>query len=130
MQGYKAPFEGIQLIIGMRWSAGPIMRRRDFLSRNRIPFTSGLARSSLLKRCRSLLQDKGARRRASCRSSSLAMGHSSRAADHDRSWRPSASGTPQTQAKQEFYDVVVVGAGSSRVWRPAYMEPLKVCERC
>ena len=102
-QGYKPPFEGIR-VIGLRWSASD-HAVRDFLSRNRIPFQ--WLNPELTPEALPLLREKGI---DDSKLPVVLFG------DGTALVQPSSTELAQkvglrTQAEQEFYDVVVVGAG-------------------
>jgi thioredoxin reductase (NADPH) len=102
-QGYKAPFEGIR-VVGVRWSSmGHDVR--DFLSRNRIPYQwlnpeqhpEGL---DLLKE----------REIDDSKLPVVVFGDGTALVQPSITELANKVGIP-TQAQQQFYDVVVVGAG-------------------
>jgi thioredoxin reductase (NADPH) len=102
-QGYKAPFEGIR-VVGVRWSSmGHDVR--DFLSRNRIPYQwlnpeqhpEGL----------DLLKERGI---DDSKLPVVVFGDGTALVQPSITELANKVGIP-TQAQQQFYDVVVVGAG-------------------
>jgi len=101
--GYRAPFEGIR-VIGMRWS--PVDHAvRDFLSRNRIPYQ--WLNPEANPEARALLKEKGV---DDAKLPVVLFG------DGTALVQPSSAELAvkvglRTQAQQEFYDVVVIGAG-------------------
>ncbi len=102
-QGYKPPFEGIR-VIGTRWS--PLDHAvRDFLSRNRIPYMSldpEHAPDAL-----ALLQHKGI---DDAKLPVVLFGDGTALVQPTTTELADKAGL-RTQAQQEFYDVVIVGAG-------------------
>ena len=102
-QGYRPPFEGMR-VIGTRWSSADY-ELRDFLSRNRIPYE--WMSPELDPEAIALLERKGLKE-ARLPVVILADGRS-----FSNPTLPEIAevvGLP-TQAQQEFYDVVVIGAG-------------------
>jgi thioredoxin reductase (NADPH) len=102
-QGYKAPFEGIR-VIGLRWSPTD-HAVRDFLSRNRIEYK--WLDPENMPEAVELLKDKGL---DDAKLPVVLFG------DGTAMVQPSTMELAEriglrTQAKEEFYDVVVVGAG-------------------
>jgi thioredoxin reductase (NADPH) len=102
-QGYKPPFEGIR-VIGVRWSSSD-HAVRDFLSRNRIPYQwlspeGGPEASALLK-------EKGL---DDTKLPVVLFGDGTALVQPNSTEIAHKVGL-RTQAQQEFYDVVVVGAG-------------------
>jgi thioredoxin reductase (NADPH) len=102
-QGYKAPYEGIR-VVGMRWSATD-HAVRDFLSRNRIEYK--WLDPDQTPDAVALLKEKGV---DEAKLPVVFFG------DGTALVQPSTMELAQkiglrTQAQQEFYDVVVVGAG-------------------
>jgi thioredoxin reductase (NADPH) len=102
-QGYKPPFEGIR-VVGMRWSAKD-HAVRDFLSRNRIPYqwlTPDQNPEAL-----ELLREKGI---DDGKLPVVLFGDGTALVQPSSTDVANKVGIP-TQAQQQFYDVVVVGAG-------------------
>ena len=102
-QGYKAPFEGIR-VVGVRWSAmGHAVR--EFLSRNRIPYQwmNPEEHSEAL----ALLQEKGI---DDSQLPVVLFGDGTALVQPSTTELANKVGL-RTQAQEEFYDVVVVGAG-------------------
>lgn len=102
-QGYKAPYEGIR-VIGTRWSPTD-HAVRDFLSRNRIEYQWLDPQAS--DEAQKLLKEKGL---DDARLPVVLFG------DGTALVEPSTTDLAQkiglrTQAKEEFYDVIIVGAG-------------------
>lgn len=102
-QGYKPPFEGIR-VIGPRWSPKD-HAVRDFLSRNRIPYM--WLNPEQNPECLVLLKEKGI---DDARLPVILFG------DGTALVQPSTTEIAEkvglrTQAQEEFYDVVIVGAG-------------------
>jgi thioredoxin reductase (NADPH) len=102
-QGYKAPYEGIR-VIGLRWSPTD-HAVRDFLSRNRIEYK--WLDPDTMPEAVDLLKDKGL---DDAKLPVVLFG------DGTAMVQPSTLELAEriglrTQAKEEFYDVVVVGAG-------------------
>lgn len=102
-QGYKAPFEGIRLV-GVRWGSAD-HGLRDFLSRNRIPY-QWLNPEQTLEAVR-LLNEKGI---DDARLPVVIFGDGTALVQPTTTELAEKVGL-RTQAQQEFYDVVVVGAG-------------------
>ncbi len=102
-QGYKPPFEGIR-VIGMRWSATD-HAVRDFLSRNRIPYQWLNPESS--PEAGGLLREKGI---DDARLPVVLFGDGTALVQPSTTELAAKVGL-RTEAKQEFYDVVVIGAG-------------------
>jgi thioredoxin reductase (NADPH) len=101
--GYKPPFEGIR-VIGVRWS--PMDHAvRDFLSRNRIPYQwlSPETHPEAL----ALLKEKGL---DDTKLPVILFGDNTALVQPTSTEMANKVGL-RTQAQQEFYDVVVVGAG-------------------
>jgi thioredoxin reductase (NADPH) len=102
-QGYRPPFEGIR-VVGLRWS--PMDHAvRDFLSRNRIPYQ--WLNPEMNPEALSLLKEKGI---DDTKLPVILFG------DNTALVQPTSSEIAmkvglRTQAQQEFYDIVVVGAG-------------------
>ena len=102
-QGYRAPFEGIR-VIGMRWS--PLDHSvRDFLSRNRIPYLALNPEQN--PDSLSLLKQKGL---DDTRLPVVLFGDGTALVQPSNTELAEKVGL-RTQAQQEFYDVVIVGAG-------------------
>jgi thioredoxin reductase (NADPH) len=102
-QGYKAPFEGIR-VVGLRWSAAD-HAVREFLSRNRVPYqwlNPELSPDALV-----LLKEKGI---DDTRLPVVVFGDGTALVQPSTTELAEKVGL-RTQAQQEFYDVVVVGAG-------------------
>ncbi|MDP9037646.1 MAG: FAD-dependent oxidoreductase [Acidobacteriota bacterium] len=102
-QGYKAPYEGIR-VVGTRWSPND-HAVRDFLSRNRIEYKWLDPQAS--EEAQSLLKEKGL---DDAQLPVVVFG------DGTALVQPGSTELAQkiglrTQAKEEFYDVIVVGAG-------------------
>lgn len=102
-QGYKPPFEGIR-VVGLRWSPKD-HAVRDFLSRNRIPYQWMNPEQS--PEARALLKEKGV---DDAKLPVVLFG------DGTALVQPSSTDLAKkvgisTEAQQQFYDVVVVGAG-------------------
>ncbi len=102
-QGYKAPFEGIR-IVGLRWSATD-HAIRDFLTRNRIPYQ--WLNPELTPDALALLQQKG----IDDSKLPVVLFGDGTALVQPTTMELAAKVGLRTQAQQEFYDVVVVGAG-------------------
>ncbi len=102
-QGYKAPFEGIR-IVGARWSAmGHTVR--DFLSRNRIPYQ--WLNPEQNPEALELLTEKGI---DDAKLPVVLFGDGTALVQPSTTELANKVGL-RTQAQQEFYDVVIVGAG-------------------
>jgi thioredoxin reductase (NADPH) len=102
-QGYKAPFEGIR-VVGVRWSAmGHAVR--DFLSRNRIPYL--WLNPEQNPEALDLLKEKGI---DDSKLPVVMFGDGTALVQPTTTELANKVGL-RTQAQQEFYDVVVVGAG-------------------
>ncbi len=119
--GYRPPFEGLR-VIGHRWSLND-HKVRNFLSRNHVPYRwlDAAASEDALKAAGGAAADCGATARgAVCR--------------RERCWsKPTPDALAgkvglSTQATQEFYDMVVVGAGPAGWQRPC-TGPAKDCGR-
>jgi thioredoxin reductase (NADPH) len=102
-QGYKAPFEGIR-VVGVRWSA-MAHAVRDFLSRNRIPYQWLNPEQS--QEAQDLLREKGI---DDAKLPVVLFGDGTALVQPDTTELANKVGL-RTQAQQEFYDVVIVGAG-------------------
>jgi len=102
-QGYKAPFEGVR-IVGLRWSAND-HAVRDFLTRNRIPYQ--WLNPELTPDALALLQQKG----IDDSKLPVVLFGDNTALVQPTTMELAAKVGLRTQAQQEFYDVVVVGAG-------------------
>ncbi len=102
-QGYKPPFEGIR-VIGMRWSATD-HAVRDFLSRNRIQYQWLSPESS--PEAGALLAEKGI---DDTKLPVVLFGDGTALVQPSTTELAAKVGL-RTEAKQEFYDVVVIGAG-------------------
>ncbi|WP_348269102.1 FAD-dependent oxidoreductase [Edaphobacter paludis] len=102
-QGYKPPFEGIR-VIGVRWSPTD-HAVRDFLSRNRIPYQ--WINPEQHPDALTLLKEKGI---DDGKLPVVLFGDGTALVQPSSSDLAQKLGIP-TQAQQEFYDVVVVGAG-------------------
>ncbi len=102
-QGYKAPFEGIR-VVGVRWSA-MAHAVRDFLSRNRIPYQWLNPEQS--QEAQDLLKEKGI---DDAKLPVVLFGDGTALVQPDTTELANKVGL-RTQAQQEFYDVVIVGAG-------------------
>lgn len=102
-QGYKAPFEGVR-VVGMRWS--PMDHAvRDFLSRNRIPYQWLTPEHS--PEAVELLKEKGI---DDAKLPVVLFGDGTALVQPSTTELANKVGI-STQAQQQFYDVVVVGAG-------------------
>jgi thioredoxin reductase (NADPH) len=102
-QGYKPPFEGIR-VVGLRWS--PMDHAvRDFLSRNRIPYQ--WLNPEMNPDALTLLKEKGI---DDTKLPVILFGDNTALVQPTSTQMASKVGL-RTQAQQEFYDVVVVGAG-------------------
>ena len=102
-QGYRPPFEGIR-IVGVRWSAAD-HAVRDFLSRNRIPYQ--WLNPEHTPDAVSLLKEKGI---DDARLPVVVFGDGTALVQPTTMELAEKVGL-RTQAQEEFYDVVVVGAG-------------------
>ncbi len=102
-QGYKPPFEGMR-VIGMRWSATD-HAVRDFLSRNRIPYQWLNPEGS--PEAAALLKEKGI---DDAKLPVVLFGDGTALVQPSTTELATKVGL-RTEAKQEFYDVVVIGAG-------------------
>jgi thioredoxin reductase (NADPH) len=102
-EGYRPPFEGIR-VVGVRWSAMD-HAVRDFLSRNRIPYQwlNPETNADAL----ALLKDKGI---DDTKLPVILFGDGTALVQPTSTEMANKVGL-RTQAQQEFYDVVVVGAG-------------------
>ena len=101
--GYKPPFEGIR-VIGVRWS--PMDHAvRDFLSRNRIPYQ--WLNPETHPEAVALLKEKGL---DDTKLPVILFGDNTALVQPTSTAMANKVGL-RTQAQQEFYDVVVVGAG-------------------
>lgn len=102
-QGYRPPFEGIR-VIGVRWSACD-HNVRDFLSRNRIPYQ--WLNPEVNPEATELLKEKGLDH---SRLPVVLFGDGTALVEPTSMEIANKVGL-RTQAQQDFYDVVVVGAG-------------------
>lgn len=102
-QGYDPPFEGVR-VIGMRWSATD-HAVRDFLSRNRITYQWINPEHS--PEATGLLKEKGL---DDAKLPVVIFGDGTSLVQPSTTELAAKVGL-QTEAKQEFYDVVVIGAG-------------------
>ncbi|MDW5266639.1 MAG: FAD-dependent oxidoreductase [Edaphobacter sp.] len=102
-QGYKPPFEGIR-VVGVRWSPAD-HAVRDFLSRNRIPYQ--WLNPEQHPDALPLLKEKGI---DDAKLPVVLFGDGTALVQPSSTELAKKLGIP-TQAQQEFYDVVVVGAG-------------------
>jgi thioredoxin reductase (NADPH) len=102
-QGYKPPFDGIR-VVGVRWSAID-HAVRDFLSRNRIPYQ--WLNPETHPEALELLKEKGI---DDTKLPVILFGDGTALVQPTSTQMASKVGL-RTQAQQEFYDVVVVGAG-------------------
>jgi thioredoxin reductase (NADPH) len=102
-QGYKAPYEGIR-VIGLRWSATD-HAVRDFLSRNRIEYK--WMDPEQTPDAIALLKEKGI---DDTKLPVVLFGDGTALVQPTTQELAEKVGL-RTQAKEEFYDVVVVGAG-------------------
>ena len=102
-QGYKAPFEGIR-VVGVRWSA-MAHAVRDFLSRNRIPYQ--WLNPEQNPEAQDLLKEKGI---DDTKLPVVLFGDGTALVQPETTELANKVGL-RTQAQQEFYDVVIVGAG-------------------
>ena len=101
--GYKPPFEGIR-VVGLRWS--PMDHAvRDFLSRNRIPYQ--WLNPEVNPEALALLKEKGI---DDTKLPVILFGDNTALVQPTSTEMANKVGL-RTQAQQEFYDVVVVGAG-------------------
>jgi thioredoxin reductase (NADPH) len=102
-QGYKPPFEGIR-VVGVRWSATD-HAVRDFLSRNRIPYQ--WLNPETTPDALDLLKEKGI---DDTKLPVILFGDGTALVQPTSTEIANKVGL-RTQAQQEFYDVVVIGAG-------------------
>jgi thioredoxin reductase (NADPH) len=102
-EGYKPPFEGIR-VVGVRWSAMD-HAVRDFLSRNRIPYQ--WLNPETNPDALALLKEKGI---DDAKLPVILFGDNTALVQPTSTEMANKVGL-RTQAQQEFYDVVVVGAG-------------------
>src|SRR5271163_2083321 len=102
-EGYRPPFEGIR-VVGVRWSAMD-HAVRDFLSRNRIPYQ--WLNPETNPDALALLKEKGI---DDTKLPVILFGDNTALVQPTSTEMASKVGL-RTQAQQEFYDVVVVGAG-------------------
>jgi thioredoxin reductase (NADPH) len=102
-QGYRAPFEGIR-VIGLRWSPTD-HAVRDFLSRNRIEYK--WLDPETMPEAVDLLKEKGL---DDAKLPVVLFGDGT-AMVQPTTMELAARIGLRTQAKEEFYDVIVVGAG-------------------
>ncbi len=102
-EGYRPPFEGIR-VVGVRWSAMD-HAVRDFLSRNRIPYQ--WLNPETNPEALALLKEKGI---DDTKLPVILFGDNTALVQPTSTEMASKVGL-RTQAQQEFYDVVVVGAG-------------------
>lgn len=102
-QGYKPPYEGIR-VIGVRWGAAD-HAVRDFLSRNRIPYQC--VNPEVTPDALTLLKEKGL---DDSRLPVVVFGDGTALVQPSSSDLATKVGL-RTQAQQQFYDVVVIGAG-------------------
>ncbi|MBB5315409.1 response regulator [Tunturibacter empetritectus] len=102
-EGYKPPFEGIR-VVGVRWSALD-HAVRDFLSRNRIPYQ--WLNPETNPDALALLKEKGI---DDAKLPVILFGDGTALVQPTSTEMANKVGL-RTQAQQEFYDVVVVGAG-------------------
>jgi thioredoxin reductase (NADPH) len=102
-QGYRPPFEGIR-VVGVRWSSAD-HAVRDFLSRNRIPYQ--WLNPEQHPDALHLLTEKGI---DDAKLPVVLFGDGTALVQPSSTELAQKLGLP-TQAQQEFYDVVVVGAG-------------------
>jgi thioredoxin reductase (NADPH) len=102
-QGYKPPFEGIR-VIGLRWSSMD-HAVRDFLSRNRIPYQ--WLNPEMNPDALALLKEKGI---DDTKLPVILFGDNTALVQPTSTEMANKVGL-RTQAQQEFYDIVVVGAG-------------------
>jgi thioredoxin reductase (NADPH) len=102
-QGYRAPFDGIR-VVGPRWSPAD-HAVRDFLSRNRIPYK--WLNPEQNPESLDLLKEKGI---DDARLPVILFGDGTALVQPTTTEIAEKVGL-RTQAQQEFYDVVIVGAG-------------------
>jgi thioredoxin reductase (NADPH) len=102
-QGYKAPYEGIR-VIGLRWSPTD-HAVRDFLSRNRIEYKWMDPES--MPEAVDLLKEKGL---DDAKLPVVLFGDGTAMVQPSTMELASRIGL-RTQAREEFYDVIVIGAG-------------------
>ena len=102
-QGYKAPYDGIQ-VVSVRWAQGD-HAVRDFLSRNRIPFKWLNPEQS--PEALPLLCEKGI---DDSRLPVVLFGDGTALVQPSTLELAAKVGLP-TQAQQEYYDVIIIGAG-------------------
>src|ERR1700734_1538488 len=102
-QGYKAPFEGIR-VVGVRWSA-MAHAVRDFLSRNRIPYQWLTPEQN--PEAQDLLREKGI---DDSKLPVVLFGDGTALVQPETTELANKVGL-RPHAQQEFYDVVIVGAG-------------------
>jgi thioredoxin reductase (NADPH) len=102
-EGYRPPFEGIR-VVGVRWSAMD-HAVRDFLSRNRIPYQWMNPETN--PDALALLKEKGI---DDTKLPVILFGDNTALVQPTSTEMATKVGL-RTQAQQEFYDVVVVGAG-------------------
>jgi thioredoxin reductase (NADPH) len=102
-EGYRPPFEGIR-VVGVRWSAMD-HAVRDFLSRNRIPYQ--WLNPETNPDALALLTEKGI---DDTKLPVILFGDGTALVQPTSTEMANKVGL-RTQAQQEFYDVVVVGAG-------------------
>ena len=102
-QGYKAPYEGIR-VIGLRWSPTD-HAVRDFLSRNRIEYK--WMDPDTMPEAVDLLQQKGV---DDARLPVVLFGDGTAMVQPSTAELAARIGL-RTQAKEESYDVIVIGAG-------------------
>ena len=102
-EGYRPPFEGIK-VVGVRWSAMD-HAVRDFLSRNRIPYQ--WLNPETNPDALALLKEKGI---DDTKLPVILFGDGTALVQPTSTEMANKVGL-RTQAQQEFYDVVVVGAG-------------------
>jgi thioredoxin reductase (NADPH) len=102
-QGYKAPYEGIQ-VIGTRWSPAD-HAVRDFLSRNRVEYK--WLDPQVAQDAAALLKEKGL---DDAKLPVVLFGDGTALVEPSTLELARRIGL-NTEAKEEFYDVIVVGAG-------------------
>ena len=102
-QGYKPPYDGIQ-VISVRWAQGDHVVR-DFLSRNRIPFK--WLNPEVNPEALPLLREKGV---DDAKLPVVLFGDGTALVQPTTIQLASKVGL-RTQAEQEYYDVIIVGAG-------------------